>query len=127
MLKLAQTNQQTNQPTNQQTNQQTGQKQYVPHYYSFEPSPEELTCSVHIQDIIGTNVLKNIHAEINAPTPGGYVFKQTGTFFELIQHSIKTNNLTKSVMKIGQYMYNAASPVGHTINVTSIVQNARPI
>ncbi|KAH3883962.1 hypothetical protein DPMN_007932 [Dreissena polymorpha] len=46
------------------------------------------------QDIITTDVLTKFHAEINSPTHGSFVNRQTQTIFELIQYSIKTNVLT---------------------------------
>ncbi|KAH3709034.1 hypothetical protein DPMN_068494 [Dreissena polymorpha] len=84
----------------------------------------ELICSVQPQDIIRTDVLIKFHEEfyyshitIYSPTPGGYVFQQTGTIFELIRDSIK-KILTKK---------NAPPPGSHTINVTFRVKNAHPI
>ncbi|KAH3833989.1 hypothetical protein DPMN_107307 [Dreissena polymorpha] len=59
------------------------------------------------QDIIRTNVLTKFHEEltinvtfrvltrINSLPPGGHVFQQKGTIFELIQDIIRTNVLTK--------------------------------
>ncbi|KAH3838708.1 hypothetical protein DPMN_112121 [Dreissena polymorpha] len=41
------------------------------------------------------HVSSRVITMINYPTPGSYVFQQTGTIFELIQDSIKTNVLTK--------------------------------
>ncbi|KAH3723485.1 hypothetical protein DPMN_049273 [Dreissena polymorpha] len=49
---------------------------------------KKLTCSVQPQDIMRTNVLTKVHEEINSPTPGSHVLKQSGTIFELIQDII---------------------------------------
>ncbi|KAH3819681.1 hypothetical protein DPMN_121423 [Dreissena polymorpha] len=60
---------------------------------------DELTCSVHPQDIIRTNVLIKFHEEWtknakNTPTPGGHVLP-AGTLFKFLQDIIGTNFLTK--------------------------------
>ncbi|KAH3818813.1 hypothetical protein DPMN_120539 [Dreissena polymorpha] len=52
-------------------------------------------------NIMGTNLLTNVNKK-NAPPPGGYVFQQTRTIFEVVQDIIGSNHLHNWI-KIGQY------------------------
>ncbi|KAH3860813.1 hypothetical protein DPMN_023737 [Dreissena polymorpha] len=73
-------------------------------------------------DIIKTNVLTKFRAEeltrINSPTPDG-CFLTEGTFFKLIQDSIKTNFLTNVTFRVK----NAPPPGGHTHLLTKIYED----
>ncbi|KAH3726732.1 hypothetical protein DPMN_052601 [Dreissena polymorpha] len=75
----------------------------------------------------------NVASREKCPTPGGHVFRETQTIFELIQDILGTNLLTKfhedrkiNVASIVLTMKNAPPPSGHfhedqTINVASRV------
>ncbi|KAH3810410.1 hypothetical protein DPMN_138802 [Dreissena polymorpha] len=61
---------------------------------------------------------------IHSQTPGGHVFQQTGTIFEMIQDIIKTNVVTKchddwTINATSYGKKNAPPRCGHIINVAS--------
>ncbi|KAH3853829.1 hypothetical protein DPMN_096364 [Dreissena polymorpha] len=64
------------------------------------------------------NVASRVLTRKNTPPPGGHVFKETKTIFELIQDIIGTNLLTTfhKDRKI-----NVASPGGHVFQPTGII------
>ncbi|KAH3881635.1 hypothetical protein DPMN_005561 [Dreissena polymorpha] len=61
-----------------------------------------------------TKFCEEVLTRINSPPPGGHVFQQTGTIFDLIQDMIKPNLLTKF-------------HEDYAMNVTFIVNNASPL
>ncbi|KAH3879153.1 hypothetical protein DPMN_003055 [Dreissena polymorpha] len=78
--------------TNQQSNQRTGQQQYF-----HEDWTKHLTSRVITKKMpCPLAAINNLsHKVKNAPPPGGHIFQQTRTIFEIIHNIISTIVLTK--------------------------------
>ncbi|KAH3895300.1 hypothetical protein DPMN_019461 [Dreissena polymorpha] len=78
--------------TNQQSNQQTGQ-----HQYFHEDWTKHLTSRVLTKKMpCPLAAINNFNHKVkNVPLPGGHIFQQTRTIFEIIHDIISTIVLTK--------------------------------